>query len=236
MCLRGLRGAVRHNTAKIPLTKPISVLLPPTRYPIDRVGIFYALSVMTGISVVITGRFFCICMVYCEQQQGCIQARRILMRKRTRQIIGLLSSCVLCTNIVTSTTISSALANTESVALSPVLLSSADIQGDVDLSQSGGMDWIHTNGDVQERKSGVDPLLQMTVCTTPETTTEGIGNSPITFLWNDGTHSKTGSTADMAALYWKKGQTNSVNLSVTEEIGYRITLPAFDYPVVLTLR
>lgn len=157
------------------------------------------------------------------------------MRKRTTKIIALLSSCVLWANIVATTTISPVAAKEESVALPAVILSSADVQGEVDLSQLGGIDWIHTSGDAQERKGGIDSLLQMTVCTTPQTANESIGNSPLTFLWNDGTHSETGSTANLAALYWKKGQTDSVNVTIAEEVGYRITLPAFDYPVVLSL-
>lgn len=154
------------------------------------------------------------------------------MKKRTRKAVSLALSSILLTSAFSGTSCPSA--QSEGVDLPPAIITSTTAQGDLNLTQLGGMDWFHMRGDHMERKADTAPVLQMAIGDGTDSPLSVIDHSPVTYFWNDSVNEDMRSAA--ATIFgWKKGQENSVGMDIEDEVGYTITISAADVPQVLTV-
>ena len=154
------------------------------------------------------------------------------MKKRTRKAVSLALSSILLTSAFSG--ISCPSAQSEGVDLPPAIITSTTAQGDLNLTQLGGMDWVHMRGDHMERKADTAPVLQMAIGDGTDSPLSVIDHSPVTYFWNDSVNEDMRSAA--ATIFgWKKGQENSVGMDIEDEVGYTITISAADVPQVLTV-
>lgn len=156
------------------------------------------------------------------------------MKKRARKIVSLVLSSTLLISAFSGISFpSAAQALSEDVYLPPFIIDSAKAQGDMNLSQLGGIDWMHMRGDHMERKVEETPILQMTIGTDTDSPLGVIDSSPVTYVWDDNEIEESSSAA--AAFGWKTGQETSVEKEIQDDVGYTITVPAADIPQVLTV-
>ena len=159
------------------------------------------------------------------------------MKKNMRKAVSLaLSSTLLMSAFSGASCPFTAQAQSQgTVDLPPVIMTSTNAQGNLDLTQLGGMDWFHMRGDHMERKAGTTPILQMAICDGADSPLGVVEHAPVTYSWSDGTTAAADSDTAVAAFSWKKGQENSVGMDIEDEVGYTITVPASDFPQVLTV-
>ena len=122
----------------------------------------------------------------------------------------------------------------QNTTLNPVIVNLAKAEGDLDLTRLGGLDWLHMNSRM-ERKADVQPMLQVTPCNGTDSPLGYVESSPAAYSWSDGTVAAAGSDSTAAVFSWKNGQEGSVGVDIPEEVGYRITVSAVEYPQVLTV-
>ena len=159
------------------------------------------------------------------------------MKKRTRKAASLILSATLFISMFSGAFFPSTVwaQSQEEAGLPPVIITSATAQGELNLTQLGGLDWLHANSDMEKKAGTAEPMLQMTPCDGTDSPLGYTTSSPVTYSWSDGTTAATGSDSAGAVFSWKNGQADSVGVDIPQEAGYRITVPAAAYPQVLTV-
>lgn len=147
----------------------------------------------------------------------------------TRRVTALATAAlVLLATLVGGTSAAHAAPDEPDAAPAPLVVEAESVAGKagtagvLDLTQTGGVDWVHPTGTGTDRKQGVD-LVQVENLG-PQNPITTFTDSPYSYRWSDGdpTPSTTGVTS--GAVY----NAGTATGTIRDDAGYRVTVPAAD--------
>lgn len=146
------------------------------------------------------------------------------MKKRIRSII----CSVLCAAVgMSSMSAAPLMTFADEAQLNPLVAVIEKVQSgmSMNLTEEGTLDWVHITGEQINRKAGTDAVIQFENldANSPLSTA---GDSAMAYTWTDGSPTQSESNYTCAGVFnYKAGEHTG---EVTEDAGYRITLPAAD--------
>ncbi|SDU88372.1 hypothetical protein SAMN04488544_1422 [Microlunatus sagamiharensis] len=111
------------------------------------------------------------------------------------------------------------------------LPSGAGAAGTLDLTSTGGLDWVHVTGDGTDRKDVAEQIAVESLH--PATPTGTFGDSPLAYRWSDGRPITSSGPVTTGAVYSYDHST--VGPTTGFDAGYRVSVPAADEARTLTL-
>lgn len=155
--------------------------------------------------------------------------------KKAARLLSLLLAVSLCASSNLTTAFAQTAQGESSNSVKPVTVSSSAASGTMNLTETGSLDWAHMTRETINRKSGVDPALITIAQLNPGDGLTTMTDCPVAYSWSDGSVDQTVSNNTKGAVYnWRNGQADSVNVDITEDAGYKISIPSADYPRTLT--
>ena len=118
----------------------------------------------------------------------------------------------------------------------PVTVQVTNAPSAINLTEKGDIDWVHPVGKAEttDRKNVTEPMIQIKN-RNEASVTSTMTDSPVYYSWSDGTPTQVDSDNRKGSVYnYKAGDNSSVNVDITEDSGYEITVPTEDYAQQLT--
>ena len=153
------------------------------------------------------------------------------MRKAKKAVSLLLCAVLGVSSFVTA----SAQTVGDAPAVNPVSVVVEQAGGSMNLTDTGTLDWVHMTSEKINRKAGVEPAMIEISQLNPTDGLTTMSDCPVSYSWSDGSPDETDTGNTKGAVYnWKNGDDSSVGVAIPDDAGYKISIPAADYPRVLT--
>lgn|GEM_PF-132451 len=110
----------------------------------------------------------------------------------------------------------------------PLIVASKTASGSLNLTDLGTLDWMHVTGEEVNQKKDTEHFIAMENLSEDSIST--LSDSPVQYSWTDGDPQEEVTGCQKGGVFnYKAGDTDSVNKDITENAGYKLSIPAADY-------